>query len=244
MRRCADALALLLASLLGAVSACSSDRAVTVQVGRHELRLVPPRGWEHLDHGRVHLFRNGETELALTDVGPATTTALVEELREAEALWQAGRRLDAFARVRELDGPPLRILPGELRAEFWRPWYEATRAAETADDAAVAAAFRALIEAAGALPEATTDQQVAYLLADYSDTGRREIARRDLRMVHGADWTTFDTWDRVSHMSRRSYAYLESDGRILLLSAERGHESQTAPAFGELLATIERAPRR
>src|SRR5207247_915080 len=96
--RASGCIVIALASCVLAGSACSRDAAQDasrpLQVGRHRLRLVPPRGWEHLDHGRQQLFRSGEAELSLEDYGPATPRGLAAALREAERLWLAGRRND------------------------------------------------------------------------------------------------------------------------------------------------------
>ncbi len=75
MRRADRILPLLLAALATG-GACARPAPVVerMEIGRHRVRLVTPRGWEHLDHGRAQLFRNGEWELRLEDLGPATTT--------------------------------------------------------------------------------------------------------------------------------------------------------------------------
>ena len=42
-----------------------------LQVGVHRVRVLPPPGWEILEHGRQHLFRNGEMQISLIDLAPA-----------------------------------------------------------------------------------------------------------------------------------------------------------------------------
>src|SRR5262245_33054342 len=59
--------------LLVALALESCDREpnrIGLEVGAHHVRLSVPHGWEHLDHGREQLFRNGETELRLTNFRP------------------------------------------------------------------------------------------------------------------------------------------------------------------------------
>jgi len=228
----------LLAACLVTIPACS-PRTQVVQVGRTSLKLVPLPGWEHLDHGRQHLFRNGETELALTDLGPATPEGLADELRDAEALWLAGRRLDAIAQVRQVQGVPLWCLSREARHDYMRPWLDVIYERDIANRPEVGTAIQALIRKADSLPPPTPSQLMAYALADYSDTDRREIGQRQVRWVNGSEWIAFRTWDRVSHSYRRSYACLEAGGRLLRLSTERGHESQTESAFDSLFTSIQ-----
>lgn len=74
MRRADAGRWLLLAGSVALGVSCARRAAPPedVQIGRHNVRLTTPAGWEHLDHGRAQLFRNGETELRLEDLGPAT----------------------------------------------------------------------------------------------------------------------------------------------------------------------------
>jgi len=222
--------------------ACSRREPQTVLVGRHELRLVTPRGWEHLDHGRQQLFRVGESELALEDLGPATPEGLTNELREAEQLLHDGRRADALARVRTLHGLPISLSPWQARADFWSPWTDVTYNPDIADDATLGRALEHLIRNAGALPAVSMDQLVEHVLTQSHQGSRREIARKEARDVHGADWVAIETWDRVSHMNRQRLACLEAEGYLLTLSTRRGQLEVTGAAFDSLLASIELSP--
>ena len=227
--------------VLGVSSACAREQPQTLrlQVGRHRLRLVSPRGWEHLDHGRQQLFRNGESELLLEDLGPVTPKGLVGEIREAEQLWRAGRREDALARMSALDGPPVSFLPQQVRADFWKSWTDVSYVPGAANDAAVGQAFQAMISAAEALPPPPVENIVEYALRQSEDADRREVDRRESKWVHGSEWVTIETWTRVSHMYRRRLAFVDDAGYLLYLSTERGLIEQSGGAFDSLLASIE-----
>jgi len=232
-------------AVLLALAGCGRGRATateTVQVGHHRVRFSSPRGWEHLDHGREQLFRNGETELRLEDLGAATPPALAREIAAARATWLAGRRRDAIARMREIDGLPLAFLPSQARADFWRPWTDVAYAPDVTDSAALGAAFAAMHDGAAALPALTTDQLVESVLERRDDAARREIDRRDTVAVHGASWLAIETWSRVSHLDRRRVAFVVHDGDLLQLTTERGLPEATLGAFDSLLATIELLP--
>jgi hypothetical protein len=215
-----------------------------VRVGHLELKLSAPRGWEHLDHGRQQLFRNGEAEIALEDFGPVTPEGLERHLLEAQGLWLAGRRRDAFASVQELHAPPLDLVRPETRAAFWRPWYDVTYALDRADSAEIGMAFESSMRAARALPEVPPAQLVELLLARSPAGERSEIAHWDSLKIHGAPWLSVETWNRVSHMGRGRLACLEHDGYLLLLTTRRGLIEQTGAAFDSLLASIEVIERR
>jgi hypothetical protein len=57
-----------------------------LEVGPHRLRLIAPRGWEHLDHGRVHIFRHGETRISLADLAPAAREGLMSGTPDSMAV--------------------------------------------------------------------------------------------------------------------------------------------------------------
>ena len=59
---------------LACAPGCSRPQAPARQaatVGSHHVQFLLPAGWEHLDHGRQHLFRHGEAQLLMRDLGEA-----------------------------------------------------------------------------------------------------------------------------------------------------------------------------
>ena len=211
-----------------------------LEVGIHRVRLVPPAGWEVLAEGGQSFVRRGETTLSLTDLGPANARGFVHELRSARAVWLAGRRRDAFARVRELSGPPLRFATSDQRSQFWKSWYDVIYPRpEAADSAAIGMAFDDLIQGAGKLPVVAPRSLEEYVLERWSDAGRREIQRRSAPSIHGHTWIQLTTWDRVSHMAPRQVAYLDDSGYLLVVAVEHGDPRVTGPAFERMMSTIE-----
>lgn len=243
-RRGDPALLVTFALLLAGLPGCAdrTPKPATVAVGHHRVRFVLPEGWEHLDHGRQQLFRNGETQISLADLGPGTREGLVRELRAADRLWRAGRRGDAFQRVRGLHGPALRFAPSPLRADFWRPWTDVTYIPDHADSAAVVAAFESLIAGTGMFPPVSRESMIEYVLTSISNDQRREIGHRDRRKIHGADWTVVETWDRVSHLYRSRVAFVDDRGYLLVLAFDHGLFEPAAPAFEALLTSLEVTP--
>jgi len=241
-RPCDAAVGLVLAAFLGSLPGCSEVQPRALEVGRHRLQLVVPAGWEHLDHGREHLFRRGDNELSLADLGVATQEGVQRELRNAESLWRSGRTADAFARVSELRGALLEIAPQEQVTAFFRPWDAVLYDSDTADTATIAAAFAALMDGTATFAELSAESLIEPVVARCVDMARREIARREGRSIHGADWIEIETWDRVSHLSRSRLACTESGGNLLVLSMERGPLESSVAEFEALLASIEIAP--
>lgn len=241
--RCEIGAAIATAALLAQAPGCaSSPQPREVEVGHHRLRLLPPETSEHLDHGRQQLFRNGEVSLVLEDLGPITPEGLESELRRARQLWLDGRRRDAFARVSELHGPPIQLLPSDRRAHFWKPWTDATYVPEAVDSLSIGEAFDALIAGARELPEPTVEQVTEYVVSRLHGAERREIATVKPRLIHDRDWVVIETWDRVSHLSRSRMAWIEDRGYLLVLGTDRGLIEQNGSAFERLLESIEVLP--
>jgi hypothetical protein len=236
------ALAIALALACGCAGCGKAGSGQEATVGHHRVRFQLPKAWERLDHGREQLFRLGEAQLTLVDLGPATADAMAGELERARALWLAGRRLDAFARVRELRSPALRYASHERRAEFWRPWTDVTYVPAAADSAEIGPAFDALIRGTRAF-ESPSPELLYQYVADRALSARgQEIAERERRTIHGTDWVVYQLWNRVSHENRTRVAFAVDDGHLLALTMDRGLFEQLEPAFESLLASIEVAP--
>ena len=246
MSRCAEfgARALLMVTLVAAVG-CTSKKSPdtrTVEVGHHRLRFAVPTGWEHLDRGRQQLFRNAETRLSLEELGPATREGIVREVRGAERLWRQGQWMVAYARVHEIQSPTLRYASSDQRLDFYREWRNVTYVPTVADSARIGPAFEALVTGAAELPEPSTASLLQYSLERAFDMRRMEIARRENKSIHGAEWIVVEVWDRVSHLWKLRLACVEKDGYLLSLSTQMGQFDLAAPAFDALLASIEVLP--
>jgi hypothetical protein len=225
--------------VLVGVAGCAKTRVETVaDVGHHRIRFVLPKGWEHLDHGRQQLFRFGEAQVSLVDMGPATREAMTVELRAADSLWQAGRRKDAFQRIRALRSPSLQYASHEQRADFWKPWTDAVYVADRTDSGSLGVALQALIAGVEALPDVTPERTLEYVLYLSTDTRRSEIGHRESRSIDGAEWVDLELWDRVSHMNRSRIAYLVNEGYLLVLATDHGLYEVTGPGLEALLTSM------
>jgi len=219
-------------------------KPATVLVGHHRVRLAPPPGWEHLDHGREQLFRerDAELEISLADLGPASRLGLALDIDAARAMWLAGRRKDGFEHVRELHGPTLALASEEARARFWSQWNEVVLLGENADSASVARGFQSLLDGTRDLAPDSLELMATYVLQTTEDRRGREIAHQERRTVHGATWIVVDTWSAVSHMDRRRIACLDDGGYLLALRTERGAVERTGLVFEGLLQSIVAEP--
>jgi len=233
-----------LALLLAAIPGCSRHAPATLSlhVGHHSVRCVPPPGWERLDHGRKQVFRRDEMEISLADLGPASRVGLERELRAARRIAGEGRIKDAFERVRELQGPPFFLASWQQRADFWRVWNGVVIFGDQAGEAAIESGFDSLLAGTALLPEVTPEGMAAYVLHRTMDTRRYEVAREARRTVRGAQWVEVETWDHVTHLERARLACLDDDGYLLVLEIERGPIEHTGPVFEALLGSLEVAP--
>lgn len=240
-RRADAALAVLLALAVAAAAGCGAPPAPrqTAMVGWNPVRFATPAGWEHLDHGREHLFREGEAQISLADHGPVTPDAMAREIRAAERLWLDGRRADAFRRVLGLRGPVLQFTSEDRVKGFWAPWLRATSGPGDPDSLAVGAAFAALVAGADSLARPTAEQLRQYAFSLACDPRRSEVERLEPRVLRGAEWTDVRAWDRTSHLNRSRFAFTVNDGYLLVLKFDHGLFEDAEPAFEALLGSLE-----
>ena len=83
-----------LVAALTSATACAPRDHATVErefaLGDHRVRVVAPEGWELADQGTQKRFRNGESQIVLVDLEPATRPLTHSELERL-------RDLDQFA---------------------------------------------------------------------------------------------------------------------------------------------------
>lgn len=65
---------------------CSLGTSQSVEVGSHRVRLLTPAGWERLDHGSWQIFRRGEAQITLADLGPSVIDSLAPRADSAAAV--------------------------------------------------------------------------------------------------------------------------------------------------------------
>lgn len=234
----AVALALTTAAISGCAKREKESPAATIEVGHVHVQLQTPAGWEHLDHGQQHLFRKGEAEVALSDLGPASRKGVMRELGDARDIWLSGRRQDAFAKVRGLRSPELHFATSVVWIGFWSAWNRLMARGAAMDSSDIAAGFDSLFVAAGALPPIGPADQVRYVFQSTSDMRRREIAQVKQRELGGYTWTEAVSWDRATHGNPMRIAILDDHGYLLALWTGRGLIEQTGPAFESLLTSI------
>ena len=74
-------------------------------VGLHDISLMEPEGWEHLDHGLEHRFHKELNSISVADIGPVTRDGYLREINHALELFREERLEDASAHISSL---PLR----------------------------------------------------------------------------------------------------------------------------------------
>lgn len=225
-----------------ALTCSKSPNKQALDVGHHRVRLSPPEQWEHLDHGRAHVFRKEETQLVLEDLGTASRHGMVREIEAARSIWLEGRRADAFARVRDLRGPSFSYTTSHARAVFWQPWWNMKAAFGGPDSASIGIAFDSLIARTEGLAPDSPDAMTRYAIEKALDGRRYEVAQRGKRSIGGREWAVAETWDPVTHLDRRRFAACDNDGYLLALRVERDPVGVAGGAFERLLGSIEILP--
>lgn len=236
------ALAAALAAALALGLGCSRTETRRFEIGSHRVRFTVPKGWEHLDYGRLQTLRKGEMQISLADMGPASREGIAREIRTAHEWWIAGRGKEAFARIQSLRGAPLAVASREQTSAFWRTWRRVTARGGRPDSAEIQAAFDSLLAGVDRLPPDAPQVMARYALDATSDPKRREIARQSRRALGGSRWVDIETWDRVTHLDRRRLALQDNGGYLLVLYTERGPFEDLNPVFEEVLGSIETRP--
>jgi len=230
------------AALALAASGCSKPAGPSFEIGHHRVRLTAPEGWEHLDHGRTQVFRKGETQLVLEDLGPGTHHGVVRAIEAARSVWLAGRRADAFSMIRDLRGPPFWYTTSHARSEFWRPWWAMKSGFGEPDSASIGAAFDSLVARTEGLAPDSPDAMTRYAIETALQGRRYEVAPKATHPRTRSAWMQVETWDPATHLDRRRFAVFDDDGYLLALYTDRDPIGEAGPAFERLLASIEILP--
>ena len=200
--------------------ACQAERPPrSFTVGAHRISARAPAGWETLDRGREVLFRKGDAQVALRDLGPVGPHGIHRELERACELWRSGRERDARWRMRLVPVPPERFGTPAQRDAFWAAWHEVAGTPEGSGFAAVEVAFDRLLESVDSLKTLDVAELSPLALGDVDDQQRREVAARRPASVDGRDTVVLDTWDRMSHERRSRVALILDDGYLLALAS-------------------------
>ena len=81
----------LVAALTSAAACAPRDHATVekeFELGSHRVRVLTPEGWELADQGAQKRFRNGESQIVLVDLEPATRPLTQSDLERLDDLDQ------------------------------------------------------------------------------------------------------------------------------------------------------------
>ncbi len=229
--------ALLVAIVL--CGACAPQEAQQFAVGSHSVRAILPSGWEHLDHGREHVLRNGEARIVVTDAGLATPDAAVQAIEAVRERWRLGDARDAAAQLREIKMPVLGALTTLDQHQFWAYWNSVAYDPTRRDTPEAEAAFDTLLARAQALEPLSEPAAARWVFASHMDTTRHEIASIEMHPSGTESWTVLRTWNRVTHTERRWLACRVNAGSLLVVDLERDPRGDALPVFERLLASMQ-----
>jgi hypothetical protein len=242
MRRPSLATALALAALLAGCS--PGPKPVVVDVGEVRVKLVPPRGWEHVDNGGRHEFRSGDVRMTLEDEGVATPESLAGRFRSARTELEAGRDREAIERLSERDDPVLTARDRDVLATFWREWNSVAYDPTRRSPAQLTPVLDQLIERAGELSPIDGRTYAMWTVVQELDTTRFQIAGIAPVTGDSSAWWLARTWTRVAHTFPRRFASRVVDGRLLLLDSGSYLPPEAEKVFDDLVSTIEPADER
>jgi hypothetical protein len=229
--------AVALAALL--LAGCARGPApITVNVGEARVHLQVPVGWEHVDNGGRHEFRNGDVRMTLEDEGIATPESLVTHIRGAHALLAEGRTREVIDRLSSREDPVLAARARHDMAGFWREWnavaYDPTRRG----GAPLAPALDQLAERAAALPPIDGHTYALFTVTQELDTSRQQVERIAPVTSDSSGWWVARTYRRVDHTNPRWFASRIVDGRLIQLDSGPYLPPDAQKAFEALMRSI------
>lgn len=254
MRIC-PALALVLALVLGCGSPPPPDAPGprsskqpspgTLTVGRHQVRLVVPPGWQHFDQGSQHRLEKGQSHIHLTDLGPVTREGILREIERSRDLFRQDKLDDARESLMHVQ---LRgAFPSETRwSAVERPWKALLRLGPEVelDSQTIEGTYVEVLAHVDALPARDFETITVAALAELGHGAMRDVAEQRPMVVDGRDAIRVETWDRLSHTARKSHVFVLNDERLLVLWMDLGRFEQMQEAFDALVASLELPPRQ
>jgi hypothetical protein len=230
--------AVALCALLLAAGCAKGPAQITVDVGEARVHLVVPEGWEHVDNGGRHEFRNGDVRMTLEDEGIATPESLVSRIRGTQALLEQGRSREVIERLSSREDPVLAARERRTMAAFWREWNSVAYGPARRDASTLGPALDQLVERAAALPPIDGHTYALWTVTQELDTLRYQVEGIAPATSDSSGWWVARTWTRVAHTSPRRFASRIVDGRLILLDSGPHLPPDAEKVFDELLESI------
>lgn len=235
-------------ALIGGVlslPACSDPHPppdpLLLTIGVHEVKIIAPPNWEHLDHGREQRFDKGMTQISLADMGPATREGFAREITHARELFRQRQLEDARAQLNDLHLRP--AFPSQQRWDsFVKPWDKTRKAGQglnSADTDTIERAYTEVLAEISALPTSDLPTIAAATLERLGHDERYAVAQQQAMAISGRPALLVDTWDRLSHAHRRRHVFVLNEGNLLVARMEAGQFSEMEPVFDAMVASLE-----
>jgi hypothetical protein len=229
--------ALVFAALVAA--GCSKGPApITVNVGEARVHLLVPMGWEHVDNGGRHEFRNGDVRMTLEDEGIATPESLVSHIRDTHALLAEGRTREVIDRLSSREDPVLAARSRDDMAAFWREWNAVAYDPKRRGGSRLGPALDQLAARAAALAPIDGYTYALFTVTQELDTLRHQVERIAPVTSDSTGWWVARTWMRVDHTNPHWFGSRIVDGRLIQLDSGPHLPPDAQKAFEELLRSI------
>jgi hypothetical protein len=230
-------------ALLAALACATAPQEVPplrLSIGVHDIAVRQPEGWMHLDHGLEHRFTQDSSHIAMADLGPATPAAFLHEINHARELFRKHQIEDAKEHLGSLR---LRsALPGR------KEWDEISSAYYVAQDGGlkrdstrqeIEDSYHQLIAAIERMEPRSLEEIVESLVFELDSGAHRQLAGQQAVAVGGREGILVETWDKMTHESRRKMLLVPNEGNVLVLDMAFGRQTEMQAAFDVLVASLE-----
>lgn len=223
-------------------ASCGGDPEPTYTVGQNRIMFEIPAGWEHVERDGGHGLHADGNWFVIRDLGTIDDKSLEAAVREARAMWRAGRYAEASAKLAELDLKRAMGTDDEKKqlAQVWPRTAGATAADKPQD---VEKAYTKLLQLIAALPEVDIAELLDGVLWDLGQERDRGIASQEYSEVDGHRVLHVVTWKRLDHSAPQRFAFLQDQGQGLAVFTERGNAEDLEETFAAFVETIRFVPR-
>jgi hypothetical protein len=223
------------------VVSCGGDPEPVYEVGEHRLMLAVPEGWEFAARGAARVLSLDGWSIVMRDVGVVDEKSVEKGALAARELWREGRYEDATARLEEVDLERA-VATDDQRKRLAEIWPQVAGGNAEAKPKDVEKAYDRLLRLIDDLPEVDLAELLDGMLWDLGEGRDRGVASQTYREVNGRRVLVVDTWTRLGHAAPQRFAFLQEDGRGLVVFTEKGDPVEMEEGFDTLLESIRFAP--
>lgn len=232
-------------------AACREPSAPTwieLPVGRHRIAAELPAGWRFVERDEAWYFERSGARILLTDLGPVTGPAVVEELERVRALhrrgqWERVRETMAALPIRELlrDEARWRSIEADWKRVAWLRVDDGVTPevrVEVGLDPSVDLAIDRLEEMAAEIADRDLASIASEALDAFAPETPWEVSAVEPLEISGRAALRLETREKLSHRDVRDHLFVFEEGCLLMLHTRLGERSSIGDGFETIARSL------